>query len=181
MPGIKVVVPSTPYNAKGLLLSSIRDPDPVVFLESTRLYRLIKEDVPEGDYTLELGKARIAREGNDITVVVWGSMLHRALLAVEGFDAEVIDLLTLSPFDEETLYKSVKKTGRVVIVHEAAKTCGFGAELSASIAEHAVLHLKAPVLRVAGYDAVMPLPKLEDYYVPNVARIQKALQEVMKY
>ena len=181
MPGIKVVVPSTPSNAKGLLIASIRDSDPVVFLESTRLYRLIKEDVPEGDYTLELGKARIAREGNDMTVVAWGSMLHRVLLAVEGFDAEVIDLMTLSPFDEETLYKSVKKTGRVVIVHEAAKTCGFGAELSASIAEHAVLHLKAPVLRVAGYDAVLPLSKLEDYYVPNVHRIQKALEEVMKY
>jgi pyruvate dehydrogenase E1 component beta subunit len=181
MPGIKVVVPSTPSNAKGLLISSIRDPDPVVFLESTRLYRLIKEEVPEGDYTLELGHARIAREGKDITVVAWGSMLHRVLLAVEGFDAEVIDLMTLSPFDEETLYKSVKKTGRVVIVHEAPKTCGFGAELSASIAEHAVLHLKAPVLRVAGYDSVMPLPKLEDYYVPTVHRIQKALDEVMKY
>ena len=181
MPGIKVVVPSTPSNAKGLLIASIRDPDPVVFLESTRLYRLIKEDVPEGDYTLELGKARIAREGNDMTVVAWGSMLHRVLLAVEGLDAEVIDLMTLSPFDEETLYKSVKKTGRVVIVHEAAKTCGFGAELSAGIAEHAVLHLKAPVLRVAGYDAVLPLSKLEDYYVPNVHRIQKALEEVMKY
>jgi len=181
MPGIKVVVPSTPSNAKGLLIASIRDSDPIVFLESTRLYRLIKEDVPEGDYTLELGKARIAREGNDMTVVAWGSMLHRVLLAVEGFDAEVIDLMTLSPFDEETLYKSVKKTGRVVIVHEAAKTCGFGAELSAGIAEHAVLHLKAPVLRVAGYDAVLPLSKLEDYYVPNVHRIQKALEEVMKY
>jgi pyruvate dehydrogenase E1 component beta subunit len=181
MPGIKVVVPSTPSNAKGLLIASIRDPDPVVFLESTRLYRLIKEDVPEGDYTLELGKARTVREGNDMTVVAWGSMLHRVLLAVEGLDAEVIDLMTLSPFDEETLYKSVKKTGRVVIVHEAAKTCGFGAELSAGIAEHAVLHLKAPVLRVAGYDAVLPLSKLEDYYVPNVHRIQKALEEVMKY
>ena len=181
MPGIKVVVPSTPSNAKGLLIASIRDPDPVVFLESTRLYRLIKEDVPEGDYTLELGKARIAREGNDMTVVAWGSMLHRVLLAVEGFDAEVIDLITLTPFDEETLYKSVKKTGRVVIVHEAAKTCGFGAELSASIAEHAVLYLKAPVLRVAGYDAVLPLSKLEDYYVPNVHRIQQAFEEVMKY
>ncbi|MFZ2198327.1 MAG: alpha-ketoacid dehydrogenase subunit beta [Thermodesulfovibrionales bacterium] len=181
MPGIKVVVPSTPYNAKGLLIASIRDPDPVVFLESTRLYRLIKEEVPEGDYTLELGHARIAREGNDMTVVAWGSMLHRVLLAVEGFDAEVIDMMTLSPFDEETLYKSVRKTGRVVIVHEAPKTCGFGAELSAGIAEHAVLHLKAPVLRVAGYDSVMPLPKLEDYYVPTVHRIQKALDEVMKY
>jgi pyruvate dehydrogenase E1 component beta subunit len=181
MPGIKVVVPSTPYNAKGLLISSIRDPDPVVFLESTRLYRLIKEDVPEGDYAIELGKARIVREGDDITVVAWGSMLHRAVQAAEGFNAEVIDLMTLSPFDEEAIYKSVKKTGRVVIVHEAPKTCGFGAELSASIAEHAILHLKAPVIRVAGYDAVMPLPKLEDYYVPNAERIKKALKEVMKY
>lgn len=181
MPGIKVVVPSTPYNAKGLLIASIRDPDPVVFLESTRLYRLIKEEVPEGDYAVELGKARIVREGDDVTLVAWGSMLHKAAQAAEGFNAEVIDLMTLSPFDEEAIYKSVKKTGRVVIVHEAPKTCGFGAELSAGIAEHAILHLKAPVLRVAGYDAVMPLPKLEDYYVPNVARIQKALKEVMKY
>jgi len=181
MPGIKVVVPSTPYNAKGLLISSIRDPDPVIFLESTRLYRLIKEDVPEGDYAVELGKARIVREGDDITVVAWGSMLHRAIQAAEGFNAEVIDLMTLSPFDEETIYKSVKKTGRVVIVQEAPKTCGFGAELSASIAEHAILYLKAPVIRVAGYDAVMPLPKLEDYYVPNAQRIQKAFNEVMKY
>lgn len=181
MPGIKVVVPSTPYNAKGLLISSIRDPGPVVFLESTRLYRLIKEEVPEGDYAVELGRARVARQGNDITVVAWGSMLHRALQAAEGFDAEVIDLMTLSPFDEETIYKSVKKTGRAVIVHEAAKTCGFGAELSASIAEQAILYLKAPVIRVAAYDAVMPLPKLEDYYVPNAQRIRKALNEVMKY
>jgi len=181
MPGIKVVVPSTPYNAKGLLISSIRDPDTVVFLESTRLYRLIKEEVPEGDYAIELGKARIVREGADITVVAWGSMLHRALQAAEGFDAEVIDLMTLSPFDEEAIYMSVKKTGRVVIVHEAAKTCGFGGEIAASIAEEAILYLKAPVIRVAGCDAVMPLPKLEDYYVPNSERIQKALKEVMKY
>ena len=181
MPGIKVVVPSTPYNAKGLLVSAIRDPDPVLFLESTRLYRLLKEEVPEGAYTVPLGKARIAREGKDITVIAWGSMLHRALQAVEGFDAEVIDLMTLSPFDEEAVYDSVKKTGRVVIVQEASKTCGFGAELSASIAEDAMLHLRAPVIRVSGYDTVMPLPKLEDYYTPTVERIRKALNEVMKY
>ena len=181
MPGIKVVVPSTPYNAKGLLISAIRDPDPVIYLESTRLYRLIKEEVPEGDYALPLGKARLAQEGKDITVIAWGSMLHRALQSVEGFDAEVIDLMTLSPFDEEAVYKSVKKTGRVVIVQEAPKTCGFGAELSASIAEDAMLHLRAPVIRVTGYDTVMPLPKLEDYYTPTVERIRKALAEVMKY
>ena len=181
MPGIKVVLPSTPYTAKGLLISSIRDPDPVVFLESTRLYRLLKEEVPEGDYTVPLGKARIVKEGNDITVIAWGSMLHRALKAVEGFGAEVIDLMTLSPFDEETILNSVKKTGRVVIVHEAPKTCGFGAELSASIAEEAILFLKAPVLRVTGFDAVIPLARLEEQYMPTVERIRKALNEVMKY
>jgi len=181
MPGIKVVVPSTPYNAKGLLISAIRDPDPVIYLESTRLYRLMKEEVPEGDYALPLGKARIAREGKDVTVIAWGSMLHRVLQSVEGFDAEVIDLMTLSPFDEEAVYKSVRKTGRVVIVQEAPKTCGFGAELSASIAEDAMLHLRAPVIRVTGYDTVMPLPKLEDYYTPTGERIRKALNEVMKY
>jgi pyruvate dehydrogenase E1 component beta subunit len=181
MPGVKVVVPSTPYNAKGLLISSIRDPDPVIFLESTRLYRLIKEDVPEGEYTVPLGKARIVREGKDVTVIAWGSMLHRALQAVEEFDAEVIDLMTLNPIDEDTIFKSVKKTGRVVIVHEAPKTCGFGAEISALIAEDAMLYLKAPIMRVTGYDVVMPLPKLEDYYMPTVERIKKGLEEVMKY
>ncbi len=181
MPGVKVVVPSSPYNAKGLLISSIRDPDPVIFLESTRLYRLIKEDVPEGEYTIPLGKARVVQEGRDVTIISWGSMLHRALQAVTGIDAEVIDLMTLNPFDEETVYKSVKKTGRVVIVHEAPKTCGFGAEISASISEDAMLYLKAPIIRVTGYDAVMPLPKLEDYYMPAAERIKKAIDEIMKY
>jgi pyruvate dehydrogenase E1 component beta subunit len=181
MPGLKVVVPSGPYNAKGLLISSIRDPDPVVFLESTRLYRLVKEEVPEGEFSVPLGQARIAREGNDLTVIAWGSMLHRALEAASEFDAEVIDMLTLSPYDEETVLRSVKKTGRAVIVHEAPKTCGFGAEISASLAEDAILYLKAPVLRVSGFDAVMPMPKLEDYYVPGVERIRKALTEVMKF
>lgn len=181
MPGVKVVVPSTPYYAKGLLISAIRDPDPVIFLESTRLYRLIKEEVPEGEYTIPLGKARVVQEGRDMTVISWGSMLHRALKAVEGFNSEVIDLMTLSPLDEETIYKSVKKTGRVVIVHEAPKTCGLGAELSATIAEDAMLYLKAPIVRVTGYDVVMPLPKLEDYYMPNVERIRKGIEEVMKY
>jgi pyruvate dehydrogenase E1 component beta subunit len=181
MPGVKVVVPSSPYYAKGLLISSIRDPDPVIFLESTRLYRLIKEDVPEGEYTVPLGKARIVQEGKDVTVIAWGSMLHRVLQAVEEFNAEVIDLMTLNPFDEETIFKSVKKTGRVVIVHEAPKTCGFGSELSAAIAEDAMLYLKAPIIRIAGYDVVMPLPKLEDYYMPTVERVKKGIEEVMKY
>jgi len=181
MPGIKVVVPSSPYYAKGLLISSIRDPDPVIFLESTRLYRLIKEDVPEEEYTIPLGKARIVKEGKDVTLIAWGSMLHRAIQATEGFDVEVIDLLTLNPFDEETILRSVKKTGRVVIVHEAPKTCGFGAELSATIAEEGMLYLRSPIVRITGYDVVMPLPKLEDYYMPTVERIKKGIEEVLKY
>ncbi len=181
MPGIKVVVPSSPYNAKGLLISAIRDPDPVIFLESTRLYRMIKEEVPEGEYTVPLGKARIVQEGGQVTVVAWGSMLQKTMKAVEGADAEVIDLMTLNPFDEETVYASVKKTGRVVIVHEAPKTGGFGAEISASIAEDAMLYLKGPIKRVTGYDAVLPLPKLEDYYMPTVERIRKGIDEVMQY
>jgi pyruvate dehydrogenase E1 component beta subunit len=181
MPGVKVVVPSTPYHAKGLLTSSIRDPDPVIFLEAMRLYRLFKEDVPEGDYTIPLGKARIVQDGKDVTLISWGSMLQRTLQAVEGYDAEVIDLMTLHPFDEETVLNSVKKTGRVVIVHEAPKTCGFGAELSATIAEEAILHLKSPILRVTGYDVIVPLPKLEDYYLPSIERTRKAIDEILKY
>jgi pyruvate dehydrogenase E1 component subunit beta len=181
MPGIKVVVPSSPYTAKGLLISAIRDPDPVIFLESTRLYRLIRDDVPEGEYTIPLGKARVARDGGKVTVVSWGSMLHKVLQAVEGFDAEVIDLMTLNPFDEDVLSVSVKKTGRVVIVHEAPKTSGFGAEISATIAEDLMLNLKGPVLRVTGCDAVVPLARLEDHYMPSGERIRKAVEEVLRY
>jgi pyruvate dehydrogenase E1 component beta subunit len=181
MPGLKVVVPSGPYNAKGLLTSAIRDPDPVIFLEPTRLYRMIREEVPEGEYTVPLGQARIAQEGKAVTVIAWGSMLERALKAVEGYDAEVIDLLTLSPFDEETVLVSVQKTGRAVIVQEAPLTCGLGAELSATIAEQAILHLKGPVLRVAAPDVTVPLAKLVDHYLPSVERIRAALDEILKY
>ncbi len=181
MPGIKVVMPASPYYAKGLLISSIRDPDPVIFLESTRLYRLMREEVPEGEYSVPLEKARIVQEGKDVTIISWGFMLHRTLEAVEGIDAEVIDLMTLNPFDEETVYQSVKKTGRVVVVNEAPKTGSLGSEISASIAERAMLYLKGPILRVASYDVVLPLPKLEDYYAPTVERIKKAISEVMKY
>jgi pyruvate dehydrogenase E1 component beta subunit len=181
MPGIKVVVPSGPYNAKGLLLAAIRDPDPVIFLEPTRLYRLIREEVPEGEYLLPLGRARLVREGGGVTVLAWGSMLHRALEATEGYDAEVIDLMTLSPFDEETVFTSVRKTGRVVIVHEAPHTGGVGAELAASIAEKEMLSLRAPILRVAGPDVPVPLARLVDRYLPAVERIRKALDEIMKY
>lgn len=181
MPGIKVVVPSTPYTAKGLLVSAIRDPDPVIFLESTRLYRSLKEEVPAGELALPLGKARVVQEGKEVTVIAWGSMLHRALKAAEGFDAEVIDLMTLMPFDEEAIFRSVKKTGRVVIVHEAPKTAGFGAEISATIAEEAILFLKGPIVRVTGYDVVVPFAKLEDYYVPTVERIRKGIDEILAF
>ncbi|HEX5772714.1 MAG TPA: alpha-ketoacid dehydrogenase subunit beta [Geomobilimonas sp.] len=181
MPGIKVVVPSGPYNAKGLLTAAIRDPDPVIFLEPTRLYRLIREEVPDEKYTVPLGKARLVREGDDVTVIAWGSMVERTLKATEGYRVDLLDLQTLSPFDEEAILGSVRKTGRVVIVQEAAETCGFGAELSATIAARAILNLRAPILRVAGFDVTMPLPKLEDHYIPSIERIRKALDEVRTY
>ncbi|WP_298431926.1 transketolase C-terminal domain-containing protein, partial [Geobacter sp.] len=176
-----VVVPSGPYSAKGLLLAAIRDPDPVLFLEPTRLYRMVKEEVPEGEYTLPLGKARIVRAGGAVTVVAWGSMLQRTLKAVEGYDAEVIDPQTLSPFDWETLLASVKKTGRLVVVHEAPRTCGLGAEIAATAAEEAILHLRGPVLRVAGPDVPVPLARLVDHYLPSPERIRGALDEVLRY
>jgi len=181
MPGLKVVVPSNPYNAKGLLASAIRDPDPVVFMEPSRLYRSIKAEVPEEAYAIPLGKAEVFQEGKDITVIAWGRMFHDALDATEGFDCEVIDLMTLKPFDEETVLNSVKKTGRVVIAHEATGYCGLGAEIAAFLAQEAMMHLKAPIVRVTAPDAVVPMARLEDYYVPSKEAIRKAFEEVMKY
>lgn len=181
VPGLKVVVPSGPYLAKGLLLSALRDPDPVLFLEPTRLYRLIREEVPEGEYLVELGKARVARIGGAVTVVAWGSMLERVLKAVDGYDAEVLDLLTLNPFDIGAVLASVRKTGRLVIVHEAAKSCGFGAEIAATVAEEAILHLRGPILRVTSPDVPVPLAKLIDHYLPGAQQIRKALDEVLQY
>lgn len=181
MPGVKVVVPSGPYVAKGLLISALRDPDPVIFLEPTRLYRMIREEVPDGDYAVPLGQARIVREGNDVTVIAWGSMLERVVKSLEPYDAEIVDLLTLSPFDEETVLRSVAKTGRVVIVHEAPRTCGFGAELAATIAEEAILSLRGPVFRVAGPDVPVPLAKLVEHYLPDAARIRAAVEELLRY
>ncbi len=181
MPGVKVVVPSGPATAKGLLTSALREEDPVVFLEPTRLYRMIREEVPEGEYALPLAKARIVKEGKDVTIISWGSMLQRTVKAAEQYDAEIIDLMTLSPFDEETIFASVKKTGRVIIVHEAARTCGLGAEIAATIAEEAILYLRAPVMRVTGYDVVMPFPKLEDYYLPEETRMAKKIEEILRY
>lgn len=180
IPGIKVVVPSGPYTAKGLLLQALRDPDPVLFLEPTRLYRMIKEEVPAGEYTLPLGKARVVREGSEVTVIAWGNMLERVLKAA-GPEAEVIDLLTLSPFDVETILASVQKTKRVVIVQEAPKSGGLGAEIAATIAEEGIFHLRGPVLRVAAPDVTMPLSRLMDAYLPNVEDISAAIREALRY
>lgn len=181
LPGLKVVVPSGPYSAKGLLLAAIRDPDPVLFLEPTRLYRLLREEVPEEEYLLPLGKGRVAQEGSDVTLVAWGSMLELALHVNLPYSVEIIDPLTLAPFDWQLLLASVEKTGRLVIVHEAAKTGGFGAEIAATVAEEGIMHLKAPILRVAAPDVVMPLPKLEQYYLPTLAQIAAAITKVMEY
>ncbi len=181
MPGVKVVVASTPYNAAGLLASAIRDPDPVVFLEPARLYRSIKSEVPDTEFTLELGRAQVFQEGADITVVSWGTMLHRAAEASGGFDAEIIDLMTLKPFDEETILDSIKKTGRLVVVHEATRNCALGAEIAALAAGEALMYLKAPVIRVAGPEAVVPMARLEDDYMPSVERIRRAYEVVMEY
>lgn len=181
MPGLKVVIPSNPYNAKGLLVSAIRDPDPVLFMEASRLYRSVKSDVPEELYSIPLGKANIYQEGSEITVVAWGTMLHRAAEASEEFDCEIIDLQTIRPFDEETVVNSVKKTGRLVVVHEAPRICGFGAEIAALVAEEAFGYLKAPVVRVTAPDAVVPMARLEDHYMPSQDMIKKAYQKVMQY
>ncbi len=186
IPGVKVVIPSTPYEAKGLLLSSIRDPDPVIFMEPKRIYRAIREEVPEGDYAIPLGKARLAQEGKDVTVVAWGAMVREVLNAAEQLkgdkiDVEMIDLRTISPLDMETILTSIKKTGRGVIVHEAPKTCGLAAEIIALINEKALLSLQAPVERVTGFDIPVPLMKSEHYYLPNPKRIVMAVKKVMSF
>ncbi|MBS3145464.1 alpha-ketoacid dehydrogenase subunit beta [Candidatus Woesearchaeota archaeon] len=183
-PGLKVVIPSRPYDAKGLLISSIRDPDPVIFLEPKRVYRAIKEEVPEEEYTLPLGKCNVVKEGNEITVVSYGAMMKLVLEAVEKLEnvsAEVIDVRTLSPLDDETIINSVKKTGRCVIVHEAPRSCGFAAEIIARINEKALLSLEAPVKRITGYDTVIPLAKLENEYLPSVKRIMHGIEEVLSF
>jgi 2-oxoisovalerate dehydrogenase E1 component beta subunit len=176
MPGIRVVIPSSPRRAYGLLLAAIRDPDPVVFLEPKRIYRLQKQEVEDNGQALPLDTCYILREGDDVTMVTWGAMTFETLKAAEeldkeGISAEVIDLATISPLDIDTILESVEKTGRLVIVHEAARTCGVGAEVAAGVAEKGIWDLKAPIVRVTGYDTVMPLFRLEYEYLPSVARI----------
>src|SRR3989338_4614644 len=178
-PGLKVVIPSTPSDAKGLLISSIRDPDPVIFYEPKKIYRAIKEEVSEKEYTIPIGKAKIVKEGNDVTIISWGAMVRECLEASEKIEAscEVIDLRTLKPLDIDTIINSVKKTGRVVIVHEAPKTSGFGAEIIALINEKALLSLEAPVKRITAFDTVFPYAKMENKYLRD-ERIEKGIREV---
>jgi 2-oxoisovalerate dehydrogenase E1 component beta subunit len=176
VPGLRVVCPSSPARAYGLLLASIRDPDPVIFLEPVRLYRLVRQEVADDGQALPLDVCYILREGTDVTLVTWGAMTFETMraaeqLAKEGISAEVIDLATLSPIDHDTILESVAKTGRLVIVHEAARNCGIGAEIAAMVAERGLYDLQAPIQRVTGYDTIMPLFRLEYDYIPSVARI----------
>jgi pyruvate/2-oxoglutarate/acetoin dehydrogenase E1 component len=182
-PGVKVAIPSTPADAKGLLAAAIRSVDPVVLLEPKVLYRSPREDVPEGEYVVPLGKARVAREGTDLTLIAYGSMVPVALAAADDLDAsaEVIDVRTLKPLDEETLLASVAKTGRAVIVQEAPRVAGFGAEIAAVLAEKAILDLRGPVLRVTGYDVPFPFWTIEDEYLPTPARVAEAAHKVLEY
>jgi 2-oxoisovalerate dehydrogenase E1 component beta subunit len=184
-PGLKVVVPSNPYDAKGLLISAIRDRDPVLFFEPKRVYRAAKGEVPEGDYALPLGQAAVTREGRQVTLLAWGAMWHEADQAAreaeaEGIDCEVIDLRSLQPLDLDTIVASVKKTGRAVVVHEAPRTCGFGAELVALVQERCFLSLEAPITRVTGFDTPFPYT-LEMEYLPRAPRILEAVRKVVAF
>jgi 2-oxoisovalerate dehydrogenase E1 component beta subunit len=186
IPGIRVVYPSSPRRAYGLLLAAIRDPDPVIFLEPTRLYRLFKEEVEDNGETLPLDSCFTLREGSDVTLVSWGAMAQDALaaavdLAEEGINADVIDVATLKPLDMDTILASVAKTGRCVIVTEAARTCSFASEIAANLAEDGLLTLLAPVIRVTGYDVVVPLPRLEKHYMPSKERIMGAVRKVVEF
>ena len=186
IPGLRVVIPSSPGRAYGLLLAAIRNPDPVVFLEPKRIYRLVKQVVADNSEALPLDVCFVLRPGNDVTIVTWGAMTHDVLsvaeqLAEQGISAEVIDVATLKPLDMKTILASVEKTGRCIIVHEAALSGGWGAEIAAQIAEHGLLSLLAPVKRITGYDTVMPLFRLEDRYMPSARRIMNAVVEVMEF
>ncbi|GGK31330.1 2-oxoisovalerate dehydrogenase subunit beta [Caldalkalibacillus thermarum] len=187
VPGLKVVVPSNPYDAKGLLIASIEDPDPVLFLEPMKSYRAQRQDVPADKYTVELGKAKRVREGDDVTVIAWGNMVRPAMEAAEqaarekDYQADVIDLRTLYPLDYDTIIRSVKKTGRVVIVHEAHRSGGVGAEIIALINDKALLYLRSPIERVTGFDVHVPLFTLEDDYLPSPARIRDAIERVITF
>ncbi len=184
-PGLKVVMPSTPYDAKGLLISAIRDPDPVVFFEPKRIYRAFRQEVPEAEYMIPIGQAKVVNEGTDVTIVSWGATVLQCVAAMdqlpEDVSAELIDLRTIYPYDADTVAASVEKTGRCVIVHEAPKTAGFGAEIATMIQERCFLHLQAPVQRVCGFDTIMPYYKLELDYLPDADRIAESIGQVLAY
>ncbi len=181
IPGLKVVAPSTPHDTKGLLLASIRDPDPVLFMEPKRIYRSFREEVPEDDYEVPLGEAAVRQEGEDVTVISWGSMMPATLDAVDELDAdaEVVDLRTISPLDTETVVESVKKTGRAVVVHEGPRSNGVGGDVVARINDEALMYLEAPVERVTGFDTPVPLLSMEDYYFPHPPRILDAIERAL--
>ena len=187
VPGLKIVAPATPTDAKGLMTSAIRDPDPVLYLEHKFLYRRIKEEVPDGEVSVPIGKARVARAGKDVSVVTYSAMLHVALAAAEsaardGIDVEVLDLRTLLPMDEEALIATASKTGRVLVLHEATRTGGPGGEIAAVVAERAFEHLDAPVVRLAPPDTPVPYsPPLEDYFLPNADKVGKAIRALYDY
>jgi pyruvate dehydrogenase E1 component beta subunit len=186
MPGLKVAIPSTPYDAKGMLVSAIRDPDPVVFLEPKLIYRAFREEVPDGTYEVPLGEAAVRREGSDISVFTWGAMSRPTLeaaedLAEEGIDVEVVDLRTVSPIDDETIVESFKKTGRAAVVHEAPKTGGLAGEIAATIQEEALVYQEAPIERITGFDTPFPLYALEDYYLPEPARIKEGIRDAVNF
>jgi pyruvate dehydrogenase E1 component beta subunit len=183
IPGLKLAIPSTPHDAKGLLIAAIRDPDPVLFFEPKHIYRSFREEVPEGTYTEPLGEAAVREEGEDVTVISWGAMMHQTQEAVDQLDVdcEVIDLRSISPLDRETVLESVKKTGRCVIVHEAPKTGGFAGELVATINDEALMYLEAPIERVTGFDVPVPLLSMEDYYIPHPPRIAAAIEDIVEY
>lgn len=186
-PGLKVVVPSNPSDAKGLLISAIEDPDPVIFLEPTRLYRAFKEDVPEEIYRVAIGKAKVVQEGSDVTIFAWGAMVRDAMTAAKQLEqernwkCEVVDLRTLYPLDRDTIVQSVKKTGRAIIVHEAHKTAGLGAEIISLINDEALLYLKAPIKRVTGFDVPVPQFSIEDDYLPSTTRIKHGIAETVLF
>ena len=186
IPGLKVVIPSTPYDAKGLLTAAIRDPDPVLFLEPKRIYRAFKQDVPIEDYELPIGKAKLVQEGEDVTIVTWGAMVRDVQKAVEivsekDVHPEVLDLRTISPMDRDAIVDSVKKTGRIIVVHEAPKSFGVGAEIVALVNEKAFLYLEAPPTRVTGFDTIFPLARGEHHYIPTPERIASSILDVVKF
>lgn len=186
IPGLKVVIPSTPYDTKGLLTSAIKDEDPVIFLEPKRMYRAFKQEVPDEEFTIEIGKANIVKEGSDLTIVTWGAMVRETqkaidLLKDQNINVEIIDLRTIQPYDKDTIINSVKKTGRLLVVHEAFKSFGPGAEIIASVNEEAFLYLEAPPKRLTGFDITIPLPKGEHHFIITPERIAYEIKKIMEF